>query len=113
MSKRLPEITHLQFLVLEALADHDDAAGRHLREMLASYGVKRSGPAFYQMMGRLEDAVLVDGWYEQKLVAGQNLKERRYRLTKTGAHALADTRNFYLARAAAPRRARWVKKAHA
>ena len=50
------------------------------------------------MMGRLEDADLVEGWYDQKLVAGQNVKERRYRLTRAGIRALAETHAFYLDR---------------
>ena len=59
------------------------------------------------MMGRLEDARLVEGWYDQKVVGGQHLKERRYRLTKRGARAVAETRAFYLERqtAARPQRA--------
>jgi hypothetical protein len=102
MSKTLPDITHLQFLVLEALGDGEQL-GRELRALLYEHGVRSSGPAFYQMMSRLEDAGLAEGAYDQKLIAGQNVKERRYRLTKTGARAAADTRNFYLERAAARR----------
>src|SRR6185295_5881722 len=100
MSSRLPDVTHLQFLILEALVD-DEQAGRQLRALLVAHGVRSSGPAFYQMMGRLEDAGMVDGRYEQRLVDGQNLKERRYRLTKRGARAHDDTRRFYLERVAA------------
>jgi DNA-binding PadR family transcriptional regulator len=109
MSK-LPEITHLQFLVLDALGG-DERAGRTLRERLAAYGVRNSGPAFYQMMARLEGTGLVEGWYEQTVVAGQHLKERRYRLTRDGRRALDETHNFYLQRATAARAAR--KGSHA
>jgi len=99
MFKRLPDVTHLQFLILEALSGGEQA-GRDLRARLVAHRVRSSGPAFYQMMGRLEQGGLVDGWYDQKLVDGQNLKERRYRLTRRGARALADTRRFYLDRPA-------------
>jgi len=102
MSNVLPPITHLQFLVLEALTQQEQA-GRDLRGLLVAHAVKSSAPAFYQMMGRLEDAELVEGWYDQKLVGGQNVKERRYRLTRRGARALADTRAFYLSRLAPAR----------
>jgi DNA-binding PadR family transcriptional regulator len=102
MSKVLPPITHLQFLVIEALAETEQA-GRDLRDLLASYGVRNSAPAFYQMMARLETAGLVEGWYDQKLVGGQNVKERRYRITKTGERSVDATRNFYVARFAAAR----------
>ena len=97
MSKTLPAITHLQFLVLEALAESEQA-GRDLRALLTAHAVRSSAPAFYQMMSRLEEAGFVEGWYDQKLVDGQNIKERRYRLTRAGARACESTRAFYLAR---------------
>ncbi len=108
MSSSLPRVTHLQYLVLEALAE-DERAGRDLRTLLTDHGVKSSGPAFYQMMSRLEEAGLVEGRYDSKVVDGQHLKERRYRLTRSGARAVADTRNFYLSRLASAR----GRKAHA
>ena len=110
MSKSLPTITHLQFLILEALSD-DELAGRDLRDLLAGFGVRNSAPAFYQMMARLEASDLVEGWYDQKLVSGQNVKERRYRLTPDGVRSLDATRNFYVARLAATRATR--KRSHA
>ncbi len=97
MSNTLPPVTHLQVLVLEAVAEAEQS-GRELRDRLAAHGIRNSAPAFYQMMGRLEETDLVEGWYEQKLVAGQNVKERRYRLTRKGRRALAETRAFYLSR---------------
>ena len=97
MSKSLPVITHLQVLVLEAVSESDEI-GRDLRDRLAGHGVRNSAPAFYQMMGRLEETGFVEGWYEQRLVAGQNIKERRYRITRRGRRALAETRAFYLNR---------------
>ena len=98
--RRIPEITHLQFLVLGMLlgAPH---FGRGVRKELARHGVRRSGPAFYQMMARLEDAGLVAGEYDQKIVAGQIIKERLYGLTPAGAAAWAATRDFYLSKIAA------------
>ncbi|MEZ5316085.1 MAG: hypothetical protein R2752_01655 [Vicinamibacterales bacterium] len=102
MSKALPAITHLQYLVLDAL-EHDERAGRDLRALLAAFGVRSSAPAFYQMMARLEQARLVDGRYDQKVVDGQHVKERRYTLTKGGARALGETRHFYREREAAAR----------
>jgi DNA-binding PadR family transcriptional regulator len=96
----MPDITHLQFLVLGMLRQ-SPRLGRHLRRELARHGVRRSGPAFYQMMARLEDAGLVDGEYDQKIVAGQIIKERRYRVTPDGAAAWNATRDFYLTKIAA------------
>src|SRR5262245_44603796 len=91
---RIPRITHLQFLVLGMLRGHV-RRGRHVRRELGKHGVKRDGPAFYQMMARLEDAGLVSGAYDQKIVAGQIIKERRYTLTDRGEAAWSATRSFY------------------
>ena len=90
----IPEITHLQFLVLGMLR----SGGRHgrvLRRALARHGATRTAPAFYQMMARLEDAGLVEGAYDQKVVGGQIIKERRYTLSGRGAAAWTATRAFY------------------
>jgi len=108
MSKTLPGITHLQFLILDALAG-GDRAGKDLRDRLADHGVRNSAPAFYQMMARLETAGLVEGWYEQSIIDGQIIKERRYKLMKAGTRALDETHSFYLDRATAARR----RRAHA
>ena len=92
--RRIPEITHLQFLVL-GLLRAGQRRGRHVRRALAARGIERSGPAFYQMMARLEDAGLLTGEYDQKVVAGQMIKERRYALTPRGDAAWTATRAFY------------------
>jgi DNA-binding PadR family transcriptional regulator len=101
----LPGITHLQFVVLGLLRDQP-RAGRDIRQELQRYGVRRSAPAFYQMMARLEDAGYVDGWYEQKVLDGQLIKERSYRIKTAGARAWAATRDFYAATLRALRPAR-------
>jgi|SRR6185436_1850096 DNA-binding PadR family transcriptional regulator len=96
MSTRLPRITHMQFLVLGLLRAHEQP-GRVLREALAAHGVKRSAPAFYQLMARLERDRLVDGWYEQVVAGDQSVTERRYRLRPAGAKLWAEARDFYTA----------------
>lgn len=96
-SDRLPAITHLQFLVLGLLRDQPQA-GRDIRAELRGHGVRRTAPAFYQMMARLEDAGLVEGWYDQKVVEGQLIKERHYRIRPAGARAWSVTRDFYVER---------------
>ena len=101
MSSRLPDITHLQFLVLEALTGSEQP-GRVVRELLAGYGVRNSAPAFYQMMARLEQAGLVIGRYDHKDLNGLRVKERCYAITRAGQRAFEATRAFYLDRSAAP-----------
>jgi DNA-binding PadR family transcriptional regulator len=92
--RRIPDITHLQFLVLGVLRG-GERPGRAVRRALARHGVRRTGPAFYQMMARLEDAGLVDGSYDQRIVEAQIIKERRYALTSRGEAAWTATRAFY------------------
>lgn len=93
-SKKLPRLTHLQFLVLGLLRT-GDTPGRILRDALAAHGVKRTSPAFYQLMARLERDGLVDGWYEQIAVRDQAVTERRYRLRPQGAKLWTEARDFY------------------
>ncbi|HLK70005.1 MAG TPA: helix-turn-helix domain-containing protein [Bryobacteraceae bacterium] len=91
---KLPDITHLQFLVLGVLLNGEQP-GRTVREAIARFGVRRNGPAFYQMMARLERDGLVEGWYEQIPVGGQKVTERRYRIRPAGSKVWTQTRSFY------------------
>lgn len=89
-----PELSHDQVLVLECIGTAE-LKGRHLREQLAENNRKKSGPAFYQMMSRMEESGFVEGWYEQRIVEGQIIKERTYKMTGKGHRALADTLEYY------------------
>jgi DNA-binding PadR family transcriptional regulator len=107
MSKpQLPDLTHLQFLILGVLRG-DEQPGRVLRDALAGYGIRRTGPAFYQLMARLEKDGLVDGWYEQVTVGDQAVTERRYRITAEGKKQWNDARAFYDHVARAATKLRW------
>jgi len=90
----LPDLSHLQFLVLAQLRS-GERAGRDIRAVLKRFRVRQSGPAFYQMMARLEKAGLAEGWYVQDTVDGQVIKERRYRITQDGQRAWQECRAFY------------------
>ena len=98
---KIPDLSHLQMLVLECLGTQK-RSGRELRHRLAQSGSNKSGPAFYQLMARLEEAGLVEGEYSQKIVEKQIIKERWYRVTGEGARAARRTLNFY---------SRWVPAA--
>jgi DNA-binding PadR family transcriptional regulator len=107
MRKReLPALTHLQFLVLGVLRTGEQP-GRVLRRALAGHGVRRSGPAFYQLMARLERAHLVEGRYEQVTVGDQAVTERRYRITPEGDRLWARAKSFYAEIARLSSRVRW------
>lgn len=90
----LPPLTHLQFAILDVLGSHKKS-GREVREALKTLGIRKSGPAFYQLMARLEDAGFVKGWYDQKIIDGQIIKERCYRVLGAGARAFERTEEFY------------------
>ena len=92
---QVPRLSHLQFLVLGVLL-HGDPSGRQVRAELGRYGARRSGPAFYQLMARMEDAELVEGWYEQRVVEGQIFRERKYRITAQGRLSWTASRDFFL-----------------
>lgn len=103
--RELPQLSHLQFLALGVLLTGDEP-GRVIRDVVATYGVQRTGAAFYQLMARLERDGLIEGWYEPVVVGDQTVRERRYRVTAAGARAWRQTRSFYetVATAVAERR---------
>lgn len=105
-SAKLPRLTHLQFLVL-GLLRNGETPGRVVRDGLAAHGVKRTAPAFYQLMARLERDGLVDGWYEQVTVRDQAVTERRYKLRPQGVRLWTEARDFYAGIAAQSASARW------
>jgi DNA-binding PadR family transcriptional regulator len=90
----LPEITHLQYQILSVLMG-SERSGQSVRNELREQGVKKSGPGFYQLMARLEDARLVKGWYQQRQIGDQLVKERWYELTAGGKKAWRTTSDFY------------------
>ena len=72
---RLPDVTHLQFAILDVLCAKRKS-GQEVRTRLKSLGIRKTGPAFYQLMARFEDGGLVKGSYEQQTVDGQVIKQR-------------------------------------
>ncbi len=92
---RLPDISRLQFLVLGTLL-RGAVAGRAIRAQLNDYGVRKSGPGFYQLMARLEDAELIEGWYESRQGDGRTVRERHYRVTAHGRVAWTESSEFFL-----------------
>ena len=95
-SPPIPSLTHLQFTILANVSANNDVAGVQLRQLLtSSLGQTYSGPAFYQLMGRMEEAGLVSGHYVVNLVNETPVKERRYRIEDAGHEALRGVLEFY------------------
>ncbi len=91
----VPRLSHLQFLVI-GLVRGKTLPGRKIREGLKTFDVRKGGPAFYQLMSRLEDAGLVTGKYHQEIVESQIIRERYYTLTAEGSKAWEVSCEFYL-----------------
>jgi DNA-binding PadR family transcriptional regulator len=89
----LPAITFLQWLVLEIIGG-STRSGKYVRDRLAERGHRKSLPAFYQMMSRLEDAGFVRAESVRATVCDQTVTERHYRLMVKGIRELADVRDF-------------------
>lgn len=87
-------LTALQFAVMSFMGSRA-CKGVEVREMLKREGFMQTGPAFYQMMARLEEAKMVEGWYTQEIIDGQIIKERNYRLLPSGNSAVSETQEFY------------------
>ncbi len=91
----IPRLSHLQFLVV-GIVRGGTLPGRVIRKRLAEFGIRKSGPGFYQLMARLEDAGLVEGRYHQEIVEAQIIRERHYVLTAKGSSAWDGSRDFYI-----------------
>lgn len=90
---KIPYITHQQALVLARL-EPKMLSGEMLRLQLLPL-LSIEGPAFYQMMARLEKAQLVSGRYKEKKVGKQRIRERFYKIRKLGITQLKVSRDFY------------------
>lgn len=91
---KLPPLSPLQFAILGLLLPRKKP-GKQLREELAEHGIRRDGPAFYQLMSRMEDSKWVKGWYEQQIIDDQIIRERWYQVLGAGVKAFEETRDFY------------------
>lgn len=93
----LPKLTHLQYLVISLLGG-GEMSGRDLRAQLKKEGELRTAPAFYQLLGRLEECGLVEGRFEEHVIEGQRIKEKHYKVTGAGARAWRGAFDFYSGR---------------
>jgi len=89
----LPKTTHLQHLVLACLAGHDESPTYYLQEAMQQHGAKLKGPAFYQLMQRMEDKK----WITQRAIQipQHNRVFTHYSITLKGEKALLDVFNHY------------------
>lgn len=95
--KDVPLLPNLQFAVL-ALLCAGEKYGRELRQLMNDQErIRQSLPAFYQLMGRLQEGGFVTVETIEKKLLGQTTRERRYRITELGEVALQKTSRYYSA----------------
>lgn len=89
----LPEIPHLQALVLGCLVGKDDVTSNDLMAAIARYGAQVKGPAFYQLMNRMLDEKLVDRIVRP--IPGFCRQANYYTITKKGLKAVVSVFEHY------------------
>lgn len=98
-SGNLPQVTHLQFLVLDVLLRQSEGtSATTLRTELKQHGQGREGPKFYQMMRRLAQTGMIESWSEHFDVGGGEVERTFYRATDIGRMAWRLTVEFYAVR---------------
>src|SRR3989338_7630989 len=95
MEKGLPDMTHLQFVVLLSLNNEGEVAGAEIREKLLEVGHETSLAAFYQLMARLEMQGLISGRHVVHVEQSQTIREAVYLLTEKGSENIRAIVDFY------------------
>ncbi len=93
---KLPEITPLQFLVLQVLFDGRKTTDE-LRRELATRGLSCSAPAMSKLMKRLVAAAFVQPRFRQRSEGKHAVQDRSYQVTDLGVILWKATRDFYAA----------------
>ena len=91
---KLPKLTNFQVLVLSIVGTKELSA-REIRNALESEGYNKSKASFFQMIGRLVAAGLLDCQHRDVAAAGFSVTQAFYRTTKLGRVALRETVDFY------------------
>jgi DNA-binding PadR family transcriptional regulator len=90
-----PCLTHLQALGLSRIAIGDHPKGKTIRMFMENNGIKQSLPAFYLLMGRLDENGYVVTETHTRRDYGQTLNERSYEITEEGRRQLISASTFY------------------
>ena len=93
-TKEAIRLTNLQFGILGAVR-YSWRAGDFIREQMRIARVPVEGPAFYQLMARLEKAQLLEGKYTTRMLGKQIVRKRSYHCTLKGIQAYNSLRAFH------------------
>jgi DNA-binding PadR family transcriptional regulator len=97
-----PSISVVQAVILQLLAEAAEwtdqktgtAPGHELRKRMALEGIKKNGPGFYQIMGRLEDNGYVKTSDSTIIIDKKVYKQKLYQITRSGQRVLDQYRHF-------------------
>ena len=92
--RELPTLSVLQILILDTMGAGETQSG-DLREKLKAAGFRKSAPAFYQAMTRLEDAGLVESRFTTDRIDGKTVREKHFKVTAEGVRALGEAQDFF------------------
>jgi hypothetical protein len=90
----LPDITHVQFFVLESLMVCP-LRGKDLRDELEEFGWLRTNETFPELINQLEKLGFVVGFYAVRILGDVELLDHRYELTVAGMRAYHRAHPFY------------------
>jgi len=91
---KLPELTVLQFYVLDSIGTGVRSASQ-IMQALKECGEERDPSAFYQLMARMMKAKLVTGRIRSKVFDRRHYRERFYLISKTGVKRYNEAVEFY------------------
>lgn len=83
-----PEVTGLEAAILRIISGGERSANE-IRKHLRDGDVSKTRADFYELMGRMEEDSLIDGFYVDLDIGLSKSKERRYRITSMGKRAYA------------------------
>jgi hypothetical protein len=92
---KLPSLSHLQVLVLYFLDARGSLTSDELQNHLKSAGVKQTIAAFYQLIGRLKRAKVINQKYRVIKLRKQSFHVCEYSILRKGEKTLRKILAFY------------------
>ena len=85
----LPDVTHLQALVLSRLMKKDWQSARSIREQLNDqYGISSERPTMYLLLQRMNKMNFIEEKAAREIMRGEKFTHHVYRVTEQGRAAL-------------------------
>ncbi len=91
----VPEITHLQALVLRIVSQKDWQSSKEVKDCLKNFGISQARPTFFLLMQRLENSGYVESKPISQVFSGYDFPYSVYRCTEEGRIALSNLIRYY------------------